>query len=151
MIIYLILTLAATAFGLSTAAYPSIRHEARVKQHRSGANGDLVDGEEEMRKIIVYWDIIPDAVEYELCYGCVVDNKTGIRHDDPKGGHVFTIGISSTCGGVDMCKAIPNANLGKNVFNVRVKTNDGRWSRWSEGANFIVDEPGFSQHVYDEL
>ena len=127
---------------------PVIDPQARVKQHRFGANGDLVEGEEELRKIIVYWPRTPGALGYEICHNCNVDDAKGVRLDDEKD-KIKTVGPTDTCGG-EMCGVYPGAPLGKNTFNVRVQTSEG-WSLWSKRANFVVDEPGHAQHVSDEL
>ena len=40
---------------------PNFIGTARIKQHRAGANGDLVEGEEHLLKAIIKWDAIPNA------------------------------------------------------------------------------------------
>ena len=127
---------------------PKMDQRARVKQHRFGASGDLVAGEEELRKIIVYWEKTSGALGYELCHNCRVDDATGVRLDDDEG-DVRPIPLDMTCAG-NMCGVFPGAPLGKNRFNVRVQTSTG-WSLWSEHVNFFVDEPGHAEHEHDEL
>ena len=69
-------TLLATAAG--APAYPELDAAARVKQHRAGAAGALVAGEEEQRKLIISWKRFEAATGYEVCHGCDVD-ANGVR------------------------------------------------------------------------
>merc|ERR1712195_212296 len=101
---------------------PVMADSARVKQHRAGAQGDLVAGEEEMRKIIVYWNQNSRAKKYEACHGCRVVDATGVREGDS--GRVIEVDIDETCND-NMCLVVKNAKKGKNRFNVRVQTNAG--------------------------
>ena len=59
---------AIVAVSAALPAAPIIDTRARVKQHRSGARGDLVKGEEEMHKILVFWPENPRAEVYEMCH-----------------------------------------------------------------------------------
>merc|ERR1719158_1325074 len=105
--------------------YPVIKDKARVKQHMFGANADLVKGEEEMLKIIVYWTIMDGAQLYEVCHNCNINDETGVR--DGETGGVHEVEEDEQCMD-DMCFVQKNAPKGKNRYNVRVKTRKG-WSR----------------------
>ena len=147
--IALFTALAATApLASAMPDRPVIDKRARVKQHRAGAQGDLVSGEEHLRKIIVYWQPMPNALSYEICHNCHVNDDTGERRDEDVG-FVYPVNLEDTCAG-NMCYVFKGVPLGKNRFNVRVKTAD-EWSGWSEHANFEVDEPGFPDHEHHEL
>mmetsp|Transcript_21247 Transcript_21247/g.32275 ORF Transcript_21247/g.32275 Transcript_21247/m.32275 type:complete len:153 (-) Transcript_21247:39-497(-) len=130
---------------------PTIDNRARVKQHRSGAQGELVVGEEDKRKIIVYWKKNFAAKNYEVCHGCRIADATGERDmeggDSP--GKVIEVGIDQTCSD-NICLVVKGTNRGMNRFNVRVETSEG-WSKWSKHANFDVQEAGFPTHVHHEL
>ena len=64
----LISILSLSNFIVASKIRPEINNSARVKQHRSGPNGDLVSGEEELRKIIITWKAVPNAAKYEVCH-----------------------------------------------------------------------------------
>jgi hypothetical protein len=149
LLLQLLLLLAAASLASAIPDRPKISNRARVKQHRFGATGQLVAGEEELRKIIVYWPPTVGALGYEICHNCSVDDATGVRSDENDGGVATAIAKGDTCGGT-MCGVFPGAPFGKNRFNVRVQTSEG-WSLWSKHANFVVGEAGFSEHEHDEL
>mmetsp|Transcript_30717 Transcript_30717/g.37515 ORF Transcript_30717/g.37515 Transcript_30717/m.37515 type:complete len:154 (+) Transcript_30717:90-551(+) len=146
----LLLTIAATISSSTSIPRPVINTNARVKQHRAGAVGDLVIGEEHMLKIIVKWPPMRPALSYEICHGCHVIDSTGERlEDEETAGKVYPVDPHSTCGG-DVCHVFKDVPKGKNRFNVRVLTPNG-WSVWSEHVNFNVVEPGNPEHEHDEL
>jgi hypothetical protein len=129
---------------------PELHLTARIKQHRQGATGDLVQGEEELRKIILNWDPIVNAKAYEICHLCSsIDSNSGQREDDSgedsDGGTVISIpvGRHGECGGMP-CLVVPGVPLGWNTFHLRVQlpskhtTDDDRWSLWSPVRNFHV-------------
>ena len=62
---------------------PNFIGTARIKQHRAGANGDLVEGGEHLLKAIIKWDAIPNAERYEICHHCndYIDEETGVADD----------------------------------------------------------------------
>ena len=122
----------------------------RVKPHRAGATGELVDGEEHLRKIIVQWSPVPGAVEYEICHGCTnIDDETGEETGDVSG-KVISVGIGEqfTCGNRP-CLVMPGAPLGYNLFHLRVKVGD-EWSLWSEHRNFNIGDT-FGTIEHEEL
>jgi len=88
----ILVSLATLAFtGLAAAGgdvnvdFPHLNHHLRVKQHRSGAQGDLVKGEEHLVKTIIGWVAFPGATEYELCIDCHIEDDTGVREKEEKG------------------------------------------------------------------
>uniref|UniRef100_A0A6U4HP11 Lipoprotein n=1 Tax=Minutocellus polymorphus TaxID=265543 RepID=A0A6U4HP11_9STRA len=123
-------------------------YQARVKQHRQGARGDLVEGEEELRKIILGWHAIPSAAGYELCHQCVgrIEEATGVEMGDAEIGTVHATTLQDTCGG-EPCLVMPGAPIGYNTFHLRYKTADnGIWSPWSEMKRYDVQDVGHLQH-----
>ena len=131
-------------FGWMTAAArpaaPVINDQARVKQHRKGARGDLVDGEESLRKVIVQWGSVPNALEYEVCHDCTFDSQTG----EPKEGEGVRsmVDIGKTRGGQPV-HIVPGARIGINTFHVRARVGTkakNTWTDWSEPRNFDVHE-----------
>ena len=128
-------------FGWTTSALPAapvIHQKARVKQHRAGAKGDLVEGQESLRKILVQWDSVPDALEYEVCHDCIMENG------EPKEGEGkrTIVDLKSTRGGTPV-HIVPGAPIRINTFHVRAKvaTGDGEvWTEWSKPGNYDVHE-----------
>lgn len=129
--------------------------QARSKQHRH-SSGDLVEGEEELRKIILGWHAIPDAEAYEICHQCSdwIDESTGSEidsHDETdenKAGTVHRTTPANTCGG-EPCLVLPAAPLGYNRFHMRYQTAAGgrAWSPWSKSVNYNVgDALGHLKH-----
>lgn len=147
---------------------PELHLTARIKQHRQGAAGDLVEGEEDLRKIILNWDPVWEAKAYEICHQCgSIDSNSGERKGnggadaDADGGTVIAIpvGRQGECGGLP-CLVVGGAPLGWNTFHLRVqlkattKSNnntsnnnnkdeeedDYRWSAWSPARNFNVQQ-----------
>eukprot|EP00546_Thalassionema_frauenfeldii_P001971 CAMPEP_0178934440 /NCGR_PEP_ID=MMETSP0786-20121207/23863_1 /TAXON_ID=186022 /ORGANISM="Thalassionema frauenfeldii, Strain CCMP 1798" /LENGTH=170 /DNA_ID=CAMNT_0020612221 /DNA_START=66 /DNA_END=578 /DNA_ORIENTATION=+ len=120
---------------------------ARVKRHFvKGSNGDLVEGEEHLRKVILIWHDVTDAKLYEICHQCrgAVDESTGIMVD-PSIGRTLKDDYIKTCGGKP-CIVMPAAPLGYNRFHMRYQNNTGDWSPWSRFKNFNVQEPGHMEH-----
>src|SRR6056300_1503412 len=79
---------------------PTFHGTARVKQHFH-KTGDLIKGEEELRKLILKWDGIPNAQAYELCHNCNnIDEATG-REVGEIDGTIYPIEIGGrfVCGG----------------------------------------------------
>jgi len=131
-------------FVVSKPATPKLDARARVKEHRKGAEGNLVPGEEDLRKIIVSWDHVSEAEDYEVCHNCHITTNDeggtsvfGLIHDIPKG---------MECGGRP-CFVLPGAPLGLNTFHLRVKVkDDDEVSDWSEEVKFFVEDPGHVHH-----
>mmetsp|Transcript_41453 Transcript_41453/g.49731 ORF Transcript_41453/g.49731 Transcript_41453/m.49731 type:complete len:150 (-) Transcript_41453:412-861(-) len=117
------------------SAIPDLARTARVKQHRAGAEGNLVIGEENLRKIIISWNEIRGA-SYEVCHMCSL-GEDGVH--DPSVGTL--IPAPDTCGGKP-CSVFPGAFIGLNSFRVRASTG-GEWGAWSDERRFEVgDEYG---------
>jgi hypothetical protein len=117
---------------------------ARVKQHRH-FTGDLVEGEEELRKLILQWDKVLGAEQYEICHNCLqISDDSG--EGDISDGKLLPIGVGRDheCGG-NPCMVMPNISLGYNRFNIRVQSG-GEWSPWSVHRNYNVDEAGRVKH-----
>ena len=122
---------------MANAKVPDIDITARIKQHYvGGTNGDLVEGEEDMRKIIIQWEAIPGALEYQVCHNCIPTETDGDLH---------TVPITQTRGGRPMYIK-KDAPLGMNSFQVRVSLAEGELTEWSKQRNFNVDEPGSVHH-----
>lgn len=110
----LLLTIAALLLVSITKATvavdrPRFTGTARVKQHFHKSGG-LIAGEEHLLKVIVSWNPIPSAVQYELCHMCNhIDEETG-EADDSKmnttDAKIYQIGPSDTCGG-QPCNVMP--------------------------------------------
>ena len=127
---------------------PNFIGTARVKQHFH-KSGELIAGEEHLLKVIVKWEPIPLAVQYELCHMCNhIDEETGDADDINMNteAKIYQIGPGSTCGG-QPCHIMPGTEKGHNKFHLRVKGHGGEWSAWSKYQNFLVAEPGTEEHV----
>jgi len=127
-------------------------YQSRVKQHRQKtATGDLVAGEEHLRKFILGWYSIPGAEAYEVCHQCVgrVDESTGGEIEGKEEvGTVHPSEITMTCGG-QPCLIMPGVSMGYNHFHLRYQIG-GEWSPWSDVRNYNVGkEIGTVDH--DEL
>ena len=123
---------------------------ARLKQHRAGATGELVPGQEHLLKLTVFWNAIPDAQIYEVCLNCEIHDNERL---DPTVGRLEVSDPQQTCGG-RQCFIWPGADPGVNRVHVRVRTSDDRVSRWSDPGNFEVaaDKIGFTEHIpHEEL
>jgi hypothetical protein len=129
----------ASILGNEDALTPLVDFSARVKQHRFGASGDLVEGEEEMRKIIIQWDAIPGAVSYDVCHNCP------IVEGSPQSGEMHSVSVEAQRAGRPVFIK-PNTPLGKNTFHVRANLAGGTNGPWSKGRVFNVDEPGNAVH-----
>lgn len=126
---------------------PKVDMDARVKQHRSGARGDLVYGEEDKRKIIIQWDAIPGALEYQVCHNC----KASKRKGELTPGDLHSVDIETVRAGRPVFVK-PDVQRGKNSFHVRASVQEGKWGPWSEERIFHVDEVGKAEHGgVDEL
>lgn len=129
--------------GLGQDVIPVIDNLARVKEHRFGANGDMVAGEEEMRKIIIQWDTIPGALQYQVCHNCKMTDD-GVLEP----GEIHPVALDMVRAGRPVFVR-PNTPLGRNTFHVRASVEEGKWGPWSEQRVFNVDAPGNA--VHDEL
>jgi hypothetical protein len=115
---------------------------ARVKEHRGGPQGDLVEGEEHMRKVLLQWDQVPGALGYEVCHNCVPSSDGELEGD------IIPVPADQTKAGRPVL-VFKNAPLGINTFHVRASVKENEWGPWSDQRNFVVDEPGNIYH--DEL
>jgi hypothetical protein len=125
--------------GQDDPLIPIVDMSARVKEHRFGADGDLVEGEEDMRKIIIQWDPIPGAASYEVCQNCQVFE--GSSHS----GELHLISAENLRAGRPVFIK-PNTPLGTNTFRVRAILEDGTDGPWSQERVFNVNEPGTAVH-----
>ena len=129
-------------------ARPEFDDKARVKQHRAGAQGELVPGEEDLRKIILQWDHIAGAQEYQVCHECsqslLEEDTDATTNKNEEDGKIHNVSVGHECGGKP-CFILPGAPLGYNAFHLRVKVGD-EWSEWSSPRNFFVKEPGTVSH-----
>lgn len=127
----------------NAADRPDFVATARVKQHMH-KTGALVEGEEELLKVILKWKHFPNAEGYELCHNCNhIDDATGKEigsiDDAADGGNVIPVEVGgrNLCGG-EPCNVMPATPRGKNKFYLRVKT-DGEWGVWSNYQMFNVE------------
>jgi hypothetical protein len=143
----IIILVVVTAQQQAAPPVPEMDHSARVKQHRQGARGDLVEGEEDLRKIKIQWKPVEDALEYQVCHNCVFDEYSPEEESVTS----VSVGREGECGGRP-CFVLPGAPQGRNTFHVRVRTTTGDnadvvWSEWSEPRNFNVgDHIGETYH-----
>merc|ERR1711971_1151278 len=139
--------------SVAAVARPEIDSQAKVKQHRR-PNGDLIQGEEDKRKILVKWEKIPEAEKYELCHNCpyidedgeeILEEGNAVTKSGEEG-EVIPIGLGRDyeCGGL-ACLLMPDSPKGYNKFHLRV-FKKGDWSPWSKRRNFNVDKPGYIEH-----
>ncbi len=126
---------------------PIIDASARVKEHRFGATGDLVVGEEAMRKIIIQWNEIPGALAYEVCHNCQTTNQEGVLVLEP--GEIHPASPSAQRAGRPVFVR-SGTTVGRNTFHVRASVEEGKWGPWSEQRIFYVKDPGNALHD-DEL
>lgn len=125
---------------------PEVDEVARVKEHRRGASGDLVEGEEDMRKLLLQWESVPDAIGYEVCHNC--------DHDDGGEGEIIPVGVGRKFEkGARPVLVRANVPFGRNSFKVRVSLKEGEWGPWSEPRIFYVDRDALGQvdHQHEEL
>lgn len=120
---------------------PLVDRTARVKEHRFGANGDLVAGEEEMRKIIIQWNQIEGALAYQVCHNCRKTTEDGVLEP----GEIQTVSPTQIRAG-QPAFVKPGAPLGRNTFHVRASVEEGKWGPWSEERVFHVQDPGNAYH-----
>ena len=153
----LVLSLLVAITTAALAKPPVLEANARVKQHRAGAQGALVEGEEDLLKMIVFWSSVPDAIDYQIQRDWkVVDEETGDVLIEE--GTVET--SFAKCGGRP-CLVVPGATRGLHTVMVRAKLSSSTeeeavWTLWSEPAHYLVDDStmGMSPHVpqpHDEL
>ena len=155
MMTYFLLFLATLLSIVDSAANAVDRPEfklvqSRVKEHRAGPTGELVEGEEHLLKVILGWEKIPNAEGYEICHNCNnIDDDTGNEINADRVGTIIPIGIGRKyeCG-LNPCLVLPGAPAGYNRFNLRVQIGKD-WSPWSTYRNFYVIEPG--NMVHEEL
>mmetsp|Transcript_2528 Transcript_2528/g.5374 ORF Transcript_2528/g.5374 Transcript_2528/m.5374 type:complete len:123 (-) Transcript_2528:267-635(-) len=115
--------------------------------------GDLVEGEEDLLKIIVKWDPIRGAEGYELCHNCNhIDEESGAE-TSAADGRIYPVGIGAKfeCGSRP-CNVMPGVPKGHNKFHLRVllvgetPNSSAEFSPWSKYQNFNVEEPGNFEH-----
>lgn len=132
---------------------------AQVKAHRFGAAGELVPGQEHMRKLTVQWSRIPNALAYQVCHNC--EEQKSSNKDDEGGsnpivevgdnGKIIDVSIETTKGGRPVM-VLPDAPLGWNTCHIRASMKEGIWGPWSEERLFFVEDPGNVAHMKrDEL
>ena len=120
---------------------PNIDSEAWVKQHRAGAAGDLVAGEEDLRKMSVQWESVPGAYEYQVCVNCDLEADPSTWTIKP-----VPVGRAGERGGRPVF-IYPGAPIGHNTFHVRVSLTDKeQFGHWSEPRHFNVGEVGRTLH-----
>ena len=113
---------------------------------------DLVNHEAYKRrhKFFTYWDPVHNAIKYEICHQCKINDTTGERIDST--GDVYKVELNKTCNDDKMCFVLKNSDSIKHRFNVRVYVAPGCWSKWSVHRNFNVDvKKKYPEHVHEEL
>ncbi|KAL3928526.1 MAG: hypothetical protein SGBAC_012616 [Bacillariaceae sp.] len=145
---FAILAFLSTAIGAAGAMdRPKFEPNARVKLHRVKTTGEVIEGEETKRKILLKWGKYHNAEQYELCHNCDnIDDVTGEANGLIEEEKVISLGVGRQyeCGG-DACLVWPDAPLGYNKFHLRVLVGD-EWSKWSKHRNYHVNEPGTLIH-----
>jgi len=121
---------------------------ARVKQHRRGAEGNLVEGEEHMRKLLLQWDAVDGALGYEVCHNCQPTTGSEVKNGELQG-IITPVPVDQTKAGRPVF-IFPNAPLGKNTFHVRVSTKKNEWGPWSAQRTFNVDEEVGTIHHHED-
>lgn len=141
---YLLFLSSFVAKGFGQNIVPLVDFSARVKEHRAGANGDLVAGEEGQRKIIIQWDSIPGALSYEVCHNCQVTGEEGVL-EPGEAGKIHTVNVGDVRAGrpVFVKSGTP---IGRNTFHVRASVKEDEWGPWSKERVFNVNEPGNTVH-----
>ena len=132
--------------------HPSILPSVRVKNHFH-RSGELVEGEQHLRKVILKWTSFPGATRYEV-------NHVH-PHEQNEYVHVTPIDIEHTCGGAP-CHVKPACPIGRNGFSVRALVRGGEedgaeedgaekeeWTPWSPVVHFDInrDNAGQAQAV----
>lgn len=102
--------------------------QSRIKPHRQ-RSGDLVPGEEHLRKMIFGWEHERYADSYELLH--LNDVNGLVSYKDTK-----------ECGGKP-CVVLPAIPLGMQRFQLRYSVK-GEWSDWSmvRSFNILTDDTG---------
>ena len=88
--------------------------QSRVKLHcEISAAGNLVQGEEHLRKVILGWHPIPGAEAYEICHQCLgkINEYTGEELSTPTDHELIPFSVDFTCGG-NPCLVLPGAPMG---------------------------------------
>ena len=151
-LIFIIVTLIASTLAYNANDVPVLETSLRVKQHRAGERGELVEGEQDHLKVIVKWNPVASATAYEVCQNCNISTTSGERIG--AAGTVHPVKIDHTCGGL-LCFIKPQCPRGINTFVVRAARalpGDERWTRWSDQMKFNVHTPGYAEHgEHDEL
>ena len=132
----------AVTIMVSAKLAPVLDDSARIKEHRAGATGELVAGEEELRKIVVQWDFLKGALEYEICHDCTISEDGSVTGGSRT---IVPIGRKGECGGRP-CHIVRGAPLRLNTFHVRANIADEGWTDWSAPRNFMVQDPGRTYH-----
>ena len=130
---YLLIGWTSSSKRVRRPAAPVINDQARVKQPRIGRDGDLLD----VRKVILQWGSVPNAVEYEVCHNCQMDSQTGPPKEGVGG--KTTIERPFVTRGGNPAHIVRECPIGINTFHVRVRVGD-MWSDWSEQRRYDVHE-----------
>lgn len=146
----LVYVLAFSAFVLSLDKPRFQMFQSRIKPHRQ-RSGDLVPGEEHLRKMIFGWEPERYADSYEL-----------LHHNEANG--LLSYKDVRQCAGKP-CVVLPAIPLGMQRFQLRYSVK-GEWSDWSvvRSFNILTDDtgpvnespteeeiPSLSEMLHDEL
>lgn len=102
-------------------------------------------------RVVVSWDAVYNAEEYEICHNCetIVDGE-GVRDEDTDDGVSHKTFPHKVCPGGHPCHIYDDIPHGLNHFNVRVRIWK-KWSRWSNKRNFYFSASDYGIVRHEEL
>ena len=124
-----------------------IPQATRVKQHFH-RSGELVEGEEDVLKLILSWTPHHSAESYEVCHNCLdLIDESGAEKASTASKVVKSTGNYGGYPSIVM-PAIPK---GVQYFHLRYNSASGEQSSWSKAVKLSVEEPGQATIIHDEL
>lgn len=135
---FLTLALAAFPTDASTPRSDFKLAIAKVKPHVYHAGEREPQNGEHLVKFIMTWFPSEGASGYEVCHNCddLIDGHG--KETGDLGKHIFT--NVATCDGLP-CIVMKKIPEGSNSFNIRHKTEDGKYTHWSEKTQLDVTCP----------
>ena len=131
---------------------PILEDKARVKRHYH-KSGELIQGEEDLLKFIVFWKPVPDAKLYELSF----EFENHPEEQNPIRLETYDPSLKSS-GMTRPRWIIENCPKGNVKVRIRVDTSSSsttslkNWSDWSEPAIYSVTEStiGMTSKIIDK-
>ncbi|GFH57596.1 hypothetical protein CTEN210_14072 [Chaetoceros tenuissimus] len=124
-----------------------IPQATRVKQHFH-RSGELVEGEEDLLKLILSWKPHRSAESYEICHNCLdLIDESGIEKANTASKVVKSTG---NYGGYPSI-VMPAITKGVQYFHLKYSSASGEQSSWSKALKLSVEEPGQATIIHDEL